>query len=150
MRDPFLRTVGCLLGLLLAAASCSTLRSDAGCDLADESFFAVKTWRALDSWLRRYGACDDGYLAEGVSDFVARTLAESWHTLPQLQRQITAHPDFRRFVLRHIDATADWVDLDTIVVNATEHCPDGFRALCEAMATRAREKSAESKAVAGQ
>jgi hypothetical protein len=108
-------------------------------DTADHLLFKVKSWSGLRKWFESYVDCDDGYLAEGVSDYVAVSLAQCWQGLPELERQVKSNPRFEAFVLQHIDATADSDDLEAIVEHATKRCPNHSIALCSSIISAARK-----------
>ncbi len=97
----------------------------------------VKTWKELHALHRKY-PMDDGAVAEEYSDFVVETLAKRWSTLPELMAIAKRDPAFEKFVLSHIDETADEDDLKAVVRNASRHCPAGDRKLCEKIAATAR------------
>jgi hypothetical protein len=75
-------------------------------------------WRSLLQHHKTFAACDDGYLAEGYSDSVVRLLAYRWDQLDVLAVLSKQNPAFRRWVIRHIDATASSDDLETVARNA--------------------------------
>jgi hypothetical protein len=107
--------------------------------IADERFFSkVKSWSGLRKWFESYADCDDGGLAEGISDYAVVSLAQHWRDLPELKRQIEKNSRFEAFVLRHIDATTDSDDLKKVVENATQRCPEHSTALCSSIAGAAR------------
>lgn len=104
------------------------------CTSEDARAAEEATDRAHESWTRlnkqylkwaRAMDCDDGAIAEGWSDAVARLLANSWDDLPALARLVKADPDFLPFVLRHISATASTDDLERARANAEARCPPG-------------------------
>jgi hypothetical protein len=107
-------------------------------DTADKLLFKVKSWSDLRKWFESYADCDDGDVAEGVSDYVAVSLAQHWRDLPKLEHQIEKSDRFGAFVLRHIDSTDDLHDLAAIVDNATKRCPSHSTALCASLANAAR------------
>src|SRR5438477_11518131 len=97
-----------------------------GCPVDKRAFVSathLKTWDDLYSSYKNFRRCDDGAIGEGYSDFVARTLARSWETLPSLQSLASKDSEFRTFVIRHIDATADFTDLARASANAEHRCP---------------------------
>jgi hypothetical protein len=116
-------------------------------DTADEILFKVRSWSGLRKWFESYADRDDGYLAEGVSDYVVASLAHHWNDLPALKRQIKKNPRFEAFVLRHVDATADSSDLEAVIENATKHCPDRSSTLCTSLISAAREALEEVREV---
>jgi hypothetical protein len=107
-------------------------------DTADRLLFKTKSWADLRRWFTRYADCDDGYLAEGLDDYVAVFLASKWRDLPKLEREIQKEPRFREFVLLHIGATANDDDLEAARNNATQRCPARSAALCAAIASKAQ------------
>jgi hypothetical protein len=112
--------------------------------MADPQLFKVKSWSGLRKWFERYVDCDDGSLAEGVSDYVVVSLAHQWQDLPKLERQMKRNPHFEAFVLKHIDSTTDSDDLKAIVEHATRRCPDDSIALCSSMISAARQALEEA------
>jgi hypothetical protein len=106
--------------------------------IADERLFKVKSWSGLRKWFESYADCDDGSLAEGVDDYVVVSLARHWRDLPELKRQMEKSPQFGTFVIRHIGGTAGSDDLEKVVENATQRCPEHSAALCSSIASAAR------------
>ena len=96
-------------------------------------FFDAKTWNALYSEFKRLGHCDDGAMAENFSDNVVRLLAHNWKQIADLQKLVSSDWTFRRFVLKHVDATTDSEDLKTVLLNSREHCPAGAKQLCQSL-----------------
>lgn len=139
---PPLRLISCLLLLLafLGSAPHTCSAADRCMDTADKLLFKVKSWSGLRKWFESYAPpCDDGYLAEGVSDYVVVSLAQHWDGLPELKHQIKSNSQFEAFVLRHIDATTDDNDLRKVVENATRRCPRHSTALCSSIISAAQE-----------
>jgi hypothetical protein len=87
----------------------------------------LRTWDALYKSYSLYQKCDDGAIAEGYSESVARVLVDHWNTLPQLVELAKKEPKFLHFVLRHVDATGDAKDLERIKAEAKAQCPTGLR-----------------------
>jgi hypothetical protein len=132
MREAEMTVILQLMLLVVVSAEPSTTTTQ--CDdetMAFQSAMRLKTWGDLYAAYEKFRGCDDGAIGEAYSDFVARTLANSWKDLPSLQRLITKDPNFRTFVIvRHIDATADFADLAKASANAKQRCPSQSRALC--------------------
>lgn len=103
---------------------------------------ARATWPALLKHQATFGACDDGALAEGYSDAVVTTLAHRWDSFGDFAALSSKHPAFRRWAIRHIDATASDDDLRRIVRNAAK-CGAQAGGLCGAIRQAARNASAE-------
>ncbi len=117
-------------------------------DRADPALFSLKTWNDLRSWYENYPGCDDGYFAEGLSDFVVVSLAKRWETLPSLQAEIMKNNGFKHFVLKHINATTDENDLRIVVRNARSKCPSNLRLLCKEIEKNAQMALKEIKEIA--
>jgi len=118
----------CLVGALLVsvlnvrpsrANSCPTILKN-----------SPRSWNVLYQSWKSYRACDDGSLAEGYSESVARVLVDHWNTLPELAHLARKDPEFRGFVLKHIDATLDAGDVAKIRKKASAQCPAGLKKLC--------------------
>lgn len=107
-------------------------------DKADEAMTKLHTWHDLRIWFESYPGCDDGYFAEGISDFVVASLAKKWTTLSALNKELINHMAFEDFILKHIDATTDYDDLKVIIHNTKENCPAEFVTLCEKIQSNAR------------
>jgi hypothetical protein len=71
----------------------------------------IRTWDALYKSYSSHPTCDDGIVGENYSESVARILVDNWNTLPRLASIARENGDFRRFVLKHVDATLDMNDL---------------------------------------
>jgi hypothetical protein len=106
---------------------------------AERGLDNLKTWTNLYAAFREYQACDDGAIAEGWDDFVARMLARKWSTVVELQRLASRDRDFEGFVISHITETADDDDLRQALRNARDHCPRNARPLCAQIVAAARD-----------
>lgn len=106
---------------------------------------SLSNWRSIAEFHHRhFPACpDDGFYAEGYSDLVVRTLAEDWHSLPELSLAISRNAEFQRFVLKHIDASTDPTQLKTVLTRASFSCPEGQEELCSAIAEAAKRAIAD-------
>ena len=103
---------------------------------AEEAVDTLNSWDRLHNWFKTYSQCDDGGPAEGVSEAVARNLVDRWESLSRLG-ELAKDARFRRFVLKHVDATLNADDLKKIDVNAEKRCPTSLRALCRELKMRA-------------
>jgi hypothetical protein len=90
----------------------------------------LRAWDELYKSFELFQNCDDGAIAEGYSESVARILVDRWSTLPRFSFLGTKNVAFRKFVLKHVDASLDTRDLQTIKEKATTQCPDGLRSVC--------------------
>lgn len=137
-----------LLIAFIGASGCaraeppSTTCSPAQAEQADEKVDTLDSWSAVHDYFGEYGPCDDGSIAEGSSEAVARLLVDHWDTLQALARLIDGDPPLEPFVLRHVNATLDTKDLERIRDRAASTCPEGASVLCvrlEEAASRALE-----------
>lgn len=79
---------------------------------------------------------DDAAIAEGYSSSIAALLATDWGRLAELLPLIETHPDFERFVLRHLDETMSLEEDRQIKINARDECPKNATRFCAAVAKR--------------
>lgn len=98
---------------------------------AEEEGDKLRTWHAVHVYYQHYGKCEDADAAEGVSDSVARLLANHWDTLPELAGLVNQDGTFLDFVLGGLNATDDTKDLDAIrMKSAPSKCPVGLSRIC--------------------
>ncbi|RKR42864.1 hypothetical protein [Paraburkholderia sp. BL17N1] len=128
--------IACLVAVLgflsmsLAYGKACTEHDAVGADAMVDS---ITTWDAASVAFTKYGQCDDGDIAEGYSEAIARLLVDRWNTLPRLGQLIKRNPSLKGFVLRHIDSTLDTADLDKIKGLSTSSCPSGMETFCKAL-----------------
>lgn len=114
-----------------------------------EAFFkeinpANNSWNNLYKIYKQSASgCDDGAYAEGYSDFVVQSLAKYWNRFDQLLHLIEKDPSFQTFVLKHIDATTDLGDLETITKNVRDKCPASAKTFCTEIDKQARAAIAD-------
>jgi hypothetical protein len=129
----------CVIGIF----SPETLRADnRPCTIAEgrtalDEAVMLRSWDALYRSYTKFRYCDDGAIAEGYSESVARILADHWSTLPRFAKLSGKNAAFRAFVIRHLDATLDTDDLEKIKKNATNRCPSNLRNTCKDLAKQA-------------
>lgn len=58
---------------------------------------------------------------------------------------ISRNQNLKEFVIKHIDATASWDDLEKIVVNSKKQCPRQQKALCSLIKSLAEKASKEAQ-----
>src|SRR5258707_254492 len=97
---------------------------------AESESDTLRNWDALHNSYKRYGHCDDGAIAEGYSESVARILVDHWTTLSRLSPLASADPKFLKFVLRHLNTTLNPDDIKKVRANTITHCPSGLHTLC--------------------
>jgi len=98
---------------------------------ADNATDALKSWKAVHDFFKKYVQCDDGGIAEGVSDRVVTLLAKDWTHIADLQKLTDADQDFRGFVLRHIDMTTNCDDVERVLNYARNLCPKNAQHICK-------------------
>ena len=67
-----------------------------------------------------------------------RLLSDHWDDLSILERIAREHPDFRSFVLQHIDSTAGTKDLERARDQSSRRCPPGLHLLCKDISAAAK------------
>lgn len=126
------------LGVASACQARAKACSPKDAEAADAAVDGFDSWTKVKRAYELYLHCDDGSIAEGNSEAVARLLVDHWNTLPLLAELVKRDPAFKRFVLRHIDTTLDTVDLGRIATFASTQCPPGRAPLCRELQTAAR------------
>ncbi len=135
---------GAVVAALLMGSASGARASAASCTRADQDAIAsalprLTTWSAIHAYVTIYAPrCDDGWMAEGYSDVVVKTLASQWARVGDLARLAERDPAFRAFVIRHVDATTDRGDLRAVLANADRRCPRELTELCAALRTAAK------------
>jgi len=107
----------------------------------------LRSWDALYKSYKAFGHCDDGAIAEGFSESVARILVDHWTTLSRLAQIARKDREFRVFVIRHVDATLNMDDVEKIKQNARAHCPTGLRMTCRDLTTQADSALKEGSSI---
>ena len=98
---------------------------------AEEGADSLKNWAEVYRAFKLYGKCDNGGVAEGYSDSVAKLLAWHWSGVRELSEMMQKDPLFGRFVLSHVDETIGLEGDKAIIANARYHCPPGLEKLCK-------------------
>ena len=130
----------CAAALALLSQAASASGSNACSDQAfSQDLAGIKDWKGLRQLYRQYvEVClDDGFYAEGYSGAVVGVLTKNWPDLKNLQSLTTVDEQFRMFVLKHVDSTADPDELNQILRNTRTNCPAGLKELCHAIEVRA-------------
>jgi hypothetical protein len=104
---------------------------------ADTETDLLKNWDQLHRWYQKFQQCDDGAMAEGYSDAVAKLLANDWNDVTSLLSLTKTDKQFQQFVLKHIDETISPADARKIVSNAKSKCLAGGEVLCRLVARSA-------------
>ncbi|MFD3246239.1 hypothetical protein [Rahnella aquatilis] len=108
------------------AKSCTERDAEAA-DLAIDN---LDSWEAIQKNYVAYAQCDDGNIAEGNSETIARLLVDKWPEIVKLQSLISHDSGFEKYILRHIDSTLDTDDLNQIIRLSSESCPAERQDLC--------------------
>jgi len=98
----------------------------------------LHTWDALHKWYLTYRRCDDGSIGEGISEDVARLLVDHWKTLTRLDDLASEDARFKRFVIKHVDATLLVTDVEKVERNARTKCPAELTGICSDLKKKAR------------
>jgi hypothetical protein len=104
--------------------------------IAEAATDHLSTWKKVAQAKKQFANCDDGGVAEGFSDAVARLLARHWAQLPTLVSLIHSQPDLESFVLAHLNESDDFDDLKTIRTLASRRCPPTATNLCAKLVRR--------------
>jgi hypothetical protein len=97
----------------------------------------LKTWHSVYKFYKQFSHCDDGSIAEGVSDAVAKLLANRWDSFDEFAKLASNDKGFENFVLRHVDETIDWShDAPKIRQSPRSHCPSKSTRLCKALVVK--------------
>lgn len=128
------------LGLVLGFASCARAAplkcTHEDAIKAETEASSLKTWDAVFSSYKRYKQCDDGAISEGYSASVAYLLASRWTDIDTLVKLSNANPDFRRFVIEHVDETMNMDQGKSIKKSAATNCPAKAKKMCGAIQQR--------------
>ena len=135
--------------VVLALLAIHLTQAHALCDRDEQQLAAaidqkIENWAQLRKLQMKIGACDQGSIAEGITEAVVNLLANHWDKLDQLARYSGKQKSFGVFVIRHITATADDQQLLAIIGNAEKYCPDGHLRLCANLAGKAKIALKES------
>jgi len=134
----------CFIVLSVGGYSQERTCSPSEAQRADAAVDRLHSWDSLYKWYRAYRQCDDGGIAEGVSEAVARNLADRWDTLPRFAELAKKTPEFRRFVIQHVDATLDSKDLNKIQSDVAKRCPAILSTFCNDLKKKVVQAKAES------
>jgi len=127
-----------VMSLLMIITASVAVAEDVCWKQADPALQSLRTWSDLHAWHKKYPKCDDGYFAEGLSEFVVASLAKRWETLYLLKAETIADNKFEVFVLKHIDSSADGDDLSVVIRNANTKFPPKLGAFCKRIAKKAQ------------
>ena len=99
---------------------------------ASSDMDALRTWKDLDAWRKKYAPIyDDGFYAEGLSDFVERKLTTDWRSLNELVSLSDSSPGLFEFAIGHLGEITNCASANSIVGNAISNCPSGLQSYCK-------------------
>jgi len=104
--------------------------------IAEAAADHLNTWKKVARAREQFAHCDDGAVAEGFSDAVARLLARHWAQIPTLVSLIHSQPALEPFVLAHLNESDDFDDLKAIRTLASHQCPATATSLCAKLVHR--------------
>lgn len=111
---------------------------------AETEIDSLRNWEYIYKSYKRFAQCDDGSIAEGYSDVVARLLSDHWNTVGDLVRLGVHDRGFEQFVLRHVDELMSPTQAENIRRNALSHCVPNGNNLCRAIISRIKEASSSN------
>ncbi len=116
------------IGVVAAHAEDAKVKD--ACIAAEQTIGQVKTWKALYTYSKTYD-CDNGAIAEGISDKVEQLMTHDWEALSSVAAKLRSDKAFRTLLLNHIDETWSSEDIEIARQNAASHCPQGLDAFCK-------------------
>lgn len=116
-------------------------------EASDSLLNALHDWDDLHRTFPALLPRDDGYVADGISDFIVQRLAKHWSTFPHLAAFAEADTAFGSWVVSHIDATTDWDDLARIERHARGGGPSRYAAFQRRVLTAAHAANIETHRV---
>ena len=147
LRAKFFRVAVCI-GLCLCVSSRSSAAQSRKCpqhiiDGLEAESDSIRDWSKLHAFYRRYRACqiDDAEVGEGVSESVARMLADSWSSLRAASQLFKQDPAFETFALAGLNITDLTDDLNHIDKLAAENCPTDLHVLCQKIRKSIRDNN---------
>jgi len=128
--------------MFVALGATGTARADCDEDTnvtaVDAVLSGFNNWAAIRETFHRFESCEDQVLSEGYSDAIGSMLGKHWNTFPELSRLAAVDPEFRAFVVAHVNVTVDQEDLMRIIAAADHQCPHGDGPLCADLKTAAQ------------
>jgi|SRR6267154_1377670 len=133
--NKFLRwTIACSVLTAAVALGQSRPCSEDEAIRAETATDKLKTWDSVYRFYKQFSHCDDGSIGEGISNAVAKLLANRWNHFSEFVNLASRDKAFEQFVLRHVDKTIDWAhDAQKIHENARLHCPSNSDRLCKTL-----------------
>lgn len=102
----------------------------------------LDNWTKVHSFFEKFSACDDGDVADELTEAIVRLLSDQWTRLPVLAESLKSSPSYEEFIFLHIDSTADSGALKKLMELSRHNCPSSLIALCKKI-TSATSKALE-------
>jgi hypothetical protein len=135
--NPLFKPISLVLLIVFSRPACAHENCSAAEAIkAETESSSLESWDALHRAYNQYKQCDDGAIAEGYSDTVARLLTRHWASVSELDAIARKDAGFRNFVIRHIDSLMSPSEAKTILANAFSKCPSGSNELCRLIRKR--------------
>jgi hypothetical protein len=96
----------------------------------------LKDWSYVYQSYNKYKHCDDGSISEGYTEKICHSLAYNWPHVIKLNKIVLKNNEFKKFVIKHIDDTANVNDVKKIFVNSTERCRPDTKLLCKSISKK--------------
>ncbi|UPG84324.1 hypothetical protein L2Y94_13335 [Luteibacter aegosomatis] len=98
----------------------------------------IKDWPHVYKAFRDNRSCNGESVVEvwsAYSEVIATLLADHWDDVGELSGLVSAHPDFKAFVIKHLeDETIPENVLSAIRQHAAHECRPGLEWLCKELA----------------
>jgi hypothetical protein len=124
------------------ASSCEpTCSADDDAKLAEDAVDVLPDWAAVAKFYDRFRQCDDGGVAEGLSDSIGKLLARERPEMNVLMAVARSRRGMDQFVLRHVNETLSNDNLSAISEKLPARCEQAAKHLCRDISIAARRAS---------
>lgn len=124
--------------LLLLSAGCSTnMNQERGaCSKeqalnAENSVGLIRSWSELEHFFNAHRMCDDGLIAEGLTDRVGYLLSRDFEGFIKIAGS-AEKSNFSQFVINHLDESLDEETLHSIA-HLADKCDKNSEEICKAL-----------------
>jgi hypothetical protein len=114
---------------------------------AQKAIERVVMWDQLQKAWQDYRQCDAGALDELYTDALLRLLVD-WKRPELLAATMDKDPQYRAFIVRHIQSPAAKEDRESVYSRAKTSCPANLAAFCKEIAEAARPAAEAAKPIA--
>jgi hypothetical protein len=123
------------IGTLASAADKVCTRPDIG--NAQRSIDKVVSWSQLRKAWSDFRHCDTGDVADQFTDALLRMVVE-WKNVDELAAATDKDPEYKAFVISHLQSPAAKDDQPTVYARAKKECPKNLDAFCADIASAAK------------